>query len=52
MRRAWSIGLGAGTQVFTHLPRVLTLTVAEWIIAKQNGAPNPRPTRRPFLNAS
>lgn len=31
---------------------VLNLAVAEWIIAKQNGAPNPRPTRRPFLNAS
>jgi uncharacterized membrane protein len=72
MLRAYAIGMGAGTQVLTHLPWfipvgkpteapravlmiagwVLNLTVAEWIIHKQNGASNPRPTRRPFLNAS
>jgi uncharacterized membrane protein len=72
MLRAYAIGMGAGTQVFTHLPWfllvgqpteapravlmisawVLNLTVAEWLIRKKNGAPNPHPTRRPFLNAS
>jgi Predicted membrane protein (DUF2306) len=72
MLRAYAIGMGAGTQVLTHLPWfllvgqpteapravlmigawVLNLTVAEWLIRKQNGAPNSRPTRRPFLNAS
>jgi uncharacterized membrane protein len=72
MLRAYAIGMGAGTQVFTHLPWFLlvgqpteaaravlmigawmvNLTIAEWLIRKQNGAPNPRPTRRPFLNAS
>jgi uncharacterized membrane protein len=72
MLRAYAIGMGAGTQVLTHLPWfllvgqpteapravmmisawVINLTVAEWLIRKGNGAPNPRPTRRPFLNAS
>lgn len=72
MLRAYAIGMGAGTQVLTHLPWfllvgqptegprtvlmiaawVLNLAVAEWIIRNGNGAPNPRPTRRPFLNAS
>lgn len=70
MLRAYAIGMGAGTQVVTHLPWfllvgqptetpravmmiggwVLNLTVAELLIRKQNGAPNPRPTRRPPLN--
>lgn len=72
MLRAYAIGMGAGTQVLTHLPWfllvgqptevpravlmigawVLNLAIAEWIIRKRNGAPDPRPTRRPFLNAS
>ena len=72
MLRAYAIGMGAGTQVFTHLPWfllvgqpteapravmmiaawVLNLIIAEWLIRKENGAPNPRPTLRPFLNAS
>ncbi|HLQ18716.1 MAG TPA: DUF2306 domain-containing protein, partial [Tabrizicola sp.] len=72
MLRAYAIGMGAGTQVLTHLPWfllvgqptegpravlmigawVLNLAIAEWIIRKRNGAPDPRATRRPFLNAS
>ena len=72
MLRAYAIGMGAGTQVVTHLPWfllvgqpteapravmmisawVINLAIAEWLIRKENGAPNPRPTRRQFLNAS
>ncbi len=72
MLRAYSIGMGAGTQVLTHLPWfllvgqpteapravlmigawVINLAIAEWLIRNGNGAPNPRPARRPIPNAS